>query len=143
MQADEQAARLALRRIYEEAERTLAALPGLYCQLSGRCCRFREAGHELFCTALEYREMAAQGGDRAGAPGETCPWLVDGRCSNRDGRALACRTYFCSDEALAAQVTERFHRQIRELHARLGLDYSYQPLRLHLNPDGRISSEEV
>ena len=34
-----------------------------------------------------------------------CPWLERGLCGNREGRALACRTYFCSDEAAAAEVT--------------------------------------
>ena len=95
-----EAARLALRAIYAEADREAAARDELVCELSGLCCRFREAGHELYLTRLEYEEMVARGGARSADP-DRCPWLENGLCANREGRALACRTYFCSDEASA------------------------------------------
>ena len=142
MEAYREAARVALGRIYEQVEADLADRPGLVCRLSGLCCRFEEAGHQLFLTSLEYAEMVARGGRRAG-PGVVCPWLDGWLCANREGRALACRTYFCSNEAEAAAVTERWHREIRRLHDRLGLPYGYRPLARHLNPDASISSEEV
>ena len=137
MQADEQAGVLALRRIYAAAEADLRAHPELFCELSGRCCRFEEAGHQLFLTALEYREMAARGGPppevKRRAAAAACPWLEDGLCANREGRALACRTYFCSDEALAAEITEKWHRAIRAIHDEHGLEYRYGPLHDHMN----------
>lgn len=133
--------RTALRRIYEEAARNLAARPELFCELSGRCCRFEEAGHQLFLTRLEFDEMVERGGARGG-DGSACPWLEGGLCANREGRALACRTYFCSDEAAAAAVTERWHRQIRILHEQMGLPYVYGPLEDFLNPEAANSSEE-
>jgi len=131
--ADEQEAVVGLRRIYEAAEADLRGHPELFCKLSGRCCRFEEAGHELFLTALEYREMAARGGVPAREAAAACPWLEDGLCANREGRALACRTYFCSDEAAAARVTERWHLEIRRLHDELGLPYVYRSLQKHVN----------
>ena len=142
MPPDEQAARIALKEIYAAAEAALAARPELFCELSGRCCRFDEAGHDLFLTRPEYDEMVARGGARSG-PGAVCPWLVDGLCANREGRAHACRTYFCSDEASAAEVTEQYHREIRRLHRDLGIPYAYRSLREHLNSPAPSSSEGV
>lgn len=128
--------------LYEKVADDLARRPGLFCERSGRCCRFAEAGHRLYLTRLELAEMIAHGGSRAGGA-EVCPWLEDGLCGIREGRALACRTYFCSDEAAAAEVTERWHGEIRRLHARHGLPYVYQSLEEHLNPKAPISSEEL
>ena len=130
-----------LRRIYAAADEEARADPRLRCELSGRCCRFREAGHELFVTRLEYEEMVRRGGPRlgprsggqaGGQAGEgTCPWLQGTLCGTREGRALACRTYFCSDEAAAAALTERWHAEIRALHDRHGIPYDYRRLRDH------------
>ena len=132
-----------LRRIYESAQREIDARPELVCELSGRCCRFREAGHELFLTALEYEEMVRSGNTPPARPDGACPWLKEGLCDNREGRALACRTYFCSDETAAAEVTESGHRRIRALHERYQLPYVYLSLEGHRNLDPRISSEEA
>jgi len=123
--------RRALRALYARVEADLAARPGLVCGRSGRCCRFKEAGHELFLTRVEFEELQARGGKRKGGT-DRCPWLEDGRCRNREGRALACRTYFCSDEALASEVTERWHREVRRLHDRFGEEYDYRSLADHL-----------
>ncbi len=123
-------ARVALDAIYEGVAADLAARPGLFCELSGRCCRFREAGHQLWLTRLEYEAMVERGGaGEGGGDGVAeCPWLGGGRCGNREGRALACRTYFCSDEAQANAVTESWHAEIRRLHERLAIPYDYRRL---------------
>jgi len=120
-----------LRRVYAEADAEAAADPRLRCELSGRCCRFREAGHVLFVTRLEYEEMVRRGGSGGQAVDGACPWLQGTLCGNREGRALACRTYFCSDEAAAAALTERLHARIREIHERHGIPYDYRPLHAH------------
>lgn len=119
-----------LRRIYAAADEEARADPALRCDLSGRCCRFRDAGHELFVTRLEFDEMERWGGAGAGEEG-ACPWLKGKLCGNREGRALACRTYFCSDEGAAAALTERWHAEIRRLHDRFGLPYDYRRLADH------------
>jgi len=129
-------AREGLRRIYARTEGAIALLPGLFCLRSGRCCRFREAGHELYLTRLEYDEMVARGGGARAADPNACPWLENGLCGNREGRALACRTYFCSDEERAAEVTEEGHRAIRRLHDELGIPYDYRSLTDHANSRG-------
>jgi len=135
--------RSGLLEIYRLAGEQIAASATLVCQLSGRCCRFREADHRLYLTALEYEEMVRLGGTPASRPDGACPWLAEGLCANREGRALACRTYFCSDENEAGEVTERGHQRIRALHEKYGLPYVYRSLEDHRNFDARISSEEV
>ncbi|MEM8884176.1 MAG: hypothetical protein AAGD14_08920 [Planctomycetota bacterium] len=132
-----------LRAIYTEAHEALTARPELFCEMSGLCCRFKEAGHRLYLSRIEYEEMVHHGGTPADRADGACPWLRDGLCANREGRALACRTYFCSDESSAAEVTERFHARIRELHGRYDLPYEYRSLEAHRNSDPRISSEEA
>ena len=127
-------ARLKLRALYERVAADLQARPGLFCARSGRCCRFVQAGHELFLTRLEFEEMGARGGIRS-ADAESCPWLEGGLCANREGRALACRTYFCSDEAQAGEVTEGWHGEIRRLHEEFGIPYDYRSLTDHMNSD--------
>jgi len=121
----------------------LAALAALYgrvdaeidarsprCELSGRCCDFPRSGHRLYATDLEADyALAARGGALPAAPSGLCPWYVEGRCRNRDGRPLGCRVYFCDpaweDEMPA--VYERFHAELRDLHERFALPYAYRP----------------
>jgi len=133
----------ALLEIYRLAGEEITARASLVCKLSGRCCRFRDAGHRLYLTALEYEEMVRRGGTPPDRADGACPWLTEGICDNREGRALACRTYFCSDEEEAGDVTERGHRRIQAVHEQYGVPYSYQSLEEHRNSDARISSEEV
>ena len=136
----------AIHAIYREAGEEIASRATLTCRLSGLCCRFREAGHRLYLTGPEYDEMVRHGGTPPERPDGACPWLIDGLCANREGRALACRTYFCSDEAESAEVTERGHARIRAVHERYGLPYEYRSLeehREHRNLDPRISSEDA
>ena len=124
----------ALRRIYASADEEARAHPALKCDLSGRCCRFREYGHDLYVTKLEYDEMVRRGG-AGGSEEAVCPWLQGTLCGNREGRALACRTYFCSDEDAAATLTERWHKAIRRLHERHGIPYVYRRLAEHRAPE--------
>jgi hypothetical protein len=130
-----------LRRIYAKADEEAKSDPRLRCELSGRCCRFREAGHVLFVTRLEYEEMVRWGGPGAGEEG-VCPWLQGTFCGNREGRALACRTYYCSDEAAAAALTERHHQEIKRLHERHGIPYDYRPLHEHRRAPGAPPASE-
>ena len=122
---------MTLQEIYAGVARDLALSPTLSCRMSGRCCRFQEADHQLFLTRIEYREMVARAGPRP-ARDDLCPWLEKGRCDNRDGRALSCRTYFCSDEPKAAEITEKWHAAIRRLHEETGEEYLYRSLGEHL-----------
>lgn len=115
-----------LEAVYADLERELAAL-GPRCELSGRCCRFREYGHQLWTTTLELEYLQAREPEPDRTPEGVCPYLVQGRCGVRDHRMLGCRIYFC-DPAYAdamGPLYERYHRRIKDLHARHGIPYRY------------------
>jgi len=104
------------------------------CEQSGRCCRFRSFGHDLFVTGLEVAytlsrldtpltdaqvtAARAEGG---------CPFQVDGLCGVHTIKPVACRTFFCDPTATEWQreLTERCLGMLRRLHDRHGLAYRY------------------
>ena len=122
---------LDLESVYAELEADLAAL-GPRCQLSGRCCRFREYGHQLWTTRLELEYLLTKEGppkaarSQAGSDG-VCPWLREGQCSVRDHRMLGCRIFFCDEayESSMGPLYEKHHARIRELHRRHNVPYDY------------------
>ncbi len=100
------------------------------CGLSGRCCDFPRSGQRLFATQPEAAyALQAAGGRAPPAPSGLCPWWADGRCANRSGRPLGCRIYFCDPawEPEMPRVYERYHAELKALHARHGLAYRYEP----------------
>lgn len=124
-----------LEEIYAELDRELAELRPL-CRSSGRCCRFKAFGHQLWTTSLELDYLVAHAGLPAPASGEegTCPYLKDGLCSVRDHRMLGCRIYFCDaayGEAMGP-LYEKYHARIKELHRRHGRQYRYGELLVSL-----------
>lgn len=125
-----------LEGIYAELDRELSALRPL-CQKSGRCCRFREFGHQLWTTRLELDYLIEHEGLPAGtAPASgTCPYLKDGLCGVRDHRMLGCRIYFCDAGYASAMgpLYEKYHGKIKEIHRRHGVSYEYSELVTALN----------
>ncbi len=115
-----------LEAIYADLAGELEKLSPV-CRRSGRCCRFKDFGHELWTTRLEVDYLA----DHAGPPPEGavgfCPYLKDGLCSVRDHRMLGCRIYFCDPAYASAMgpLYERYLRRIKDLHLRAGLPYQY------------------
>jgi Fe-S-cluster containining protein len=111
-----------LEDLYREVEEQVTGLSPR-CEMSGVCCRFEEAGHELFATGLEadYAVHRHPQGEEPEAPGR-CPYHVKGLCTAREGRPLGCRTYFCDDrtEEALLDVHEVFLRRIRSLAERAG-----------------------
>ena len=116
-----------LEALYRELAAELAALAPA-CVVSGRCCRFEEAGHELFATALEadYAAAAVPDAPPPEEPGR-CPYHVAGRCTNRSGRALGCRTYFCDARHGAAleALHQRFLTSLRAIEGETGYPAAY------------------
>ncbi len=117
----------ALAELYAEVDAHVAA-SGARCELSGLCCRFEEAGHELFATALEADFAAARHPDAPPpeSPGR-CPFHVGGRCTAREGRALGCRTYFCDErtEDALAEAHEGFLARLRRIERDHGYPAAY------------------
>jgi len=117
----------ALEVLYAELERFLERAAPV-CIGRGVCCRFEEAGHELFATGLEADYAAARAPEASSpeAPGR-CPYHVAGRCTARAGRPLGCRTYFCDPRTTAVleEAHEHFLGRLREIEAETGYPASY------------------
>lgn len=127
----------AMREFYQRLEREIAGLGGT-CHACGGCCRFDEAEHLLYASTLErdYLKTVSPPPPLPGAPalrelvasGLRCPYQVENRCEARDGRVLGCRLHFCADGEAVADRAERWHRQLAELHDRLGVTWGYSRL---------------
>jgi Fe-S-cluster containining protein len=117
-----------LEGIYADLDRELAVLRPL-CQRSGRCCKFKEFGHQLWTTQVELDYLVAREGLPAAGSGDggACPYLRDGLCGVRDHRMLGCRIYFCDAGYAGAMgpLYEKYHSRIKELHQRHDLPYEY------------------
>lgn len=116
-----------LEELYRELDALLAAVRPV-CIARGVCCRFEEAGHELFATALEadYAAHHHPSAPEPEAPGR-CPYHVGGKCTARVGRPLGCRTYFCDvpfEGALQA-THERLLAEVRRIEAETGYPRVY------------------
>jgi hypothetical protein len=125
-----------LRALYAELDAEVAAL-GPVCQLSGRCCRFKEYGHTLFVSTLEARLLLESAPEpcRPLDLGDTCPWQdARGHCTARDCRPLGCRVYYCdpSYEQFAYGLSETYVGRLKKLTDKHGLPWNYAPLHRHL-----------
>ena len=118
-----------LEAAYADLERELSVLRPK-CELSGRCCRFKDFDHQLWTTDLELDYLLARAGRPSPGPAGVCPWLKDGLCSVREHRMLGCRIFFCDpgykDEM--GPLYEKYHRRLKDIHARHGLPYAYGEL---------------
>src|SRR5262245_3450005 len=121
--------------IYAAADAAVAAA-GPRCDVSGRCCRFKEYGHTLFISNLE-AEVLLDAAPPYARPvsGDSCPFQVDNLCTVREPRPLGCRVYFCDPtyQETGNAITETYLRQLKELAAELGTDWRYAPLHVFLN----------
>ncbi len=117
----------ALEELYEEVDAFVERAQPV-CIQRGVCCRFEEAGHELFATALEADYAAAHAADAQAPEGEgRCPYHVGGKCTARDERALGCRTYFCdkNTEGVLAEAHEHFLARLRGIERETGYPAAY------------------
>jgi Fe-S-cluster containining protein len=132
-----------LAALYAQVDARIEALAPR-CELSGLCCRFEQAGHELFATALE-ADFAIEHGPALAqpeAPGR-CHYHQQGRCTNREGRALGCRTYFCDEDQ--TQALEDLHAgflgQVRALERELGYPAAYGRFPAQLEARGKTKPD--
>lgn len=116
--------------LYGELSREIAAAAPV-CDLSGRCCRFREYGHTLFISRPEAEVLLEEGlPDGATIDDGSCPFQIGGLCTARERRPLGCRIYFCdaSYAETSVQLSERYIARLKELHDDAAVPWEYRPL---------------
>ena len=136
--------------IYREADREVAAA-GPLCVASGRCCRFKEFGHDLFLSNLEADVLLADAPPFAGpVSADFCPFQKENLCTAREPRPLGCRIYFCDPnyQETANRISEDALRRLKELANAFAVDWRYAPLHTFLNaaqirPDTRPAEETL
>ena len=129
--------RQALHDLYAELDAEIRKR-GPVCELSGRCCRFREYGHTLFLSEPEAHVLVGEAppASRAIDDGATCPWQDPaGRCTAREARPLGCRIYYCDPSFAepATELSEVFIGKLKELVDKFDLPWNYAPLHRHLH----------
>ena len=118
--------------IYAEVDREVAAA-GPVCVASGRCCRFKEAGHVLYVSSLE-ADVLLDGAPPIAEVGPldtaTCPYQKNNLCTAREPRPLGCRVYYCDPtyQETANRITEKHLARLKDLADELGVDWRYAPL---------------
>jgi len=119
-----------LQVIYDELAADIAAAAPV-CEVSGRCCRFREYGHTLFLSRSEAEVLLSAGLPPGAVVDDAgCPFQIGGLCTARERRPLGCRVYFC-DPQYAGQgevLSERYIRRLKDLHTATGTPWEYRPL---------------
>jgi hypothetical protein len=136
-----------LRELYADLDAEVTLL-GPVCQLSGRCCRFKEFGHTLFVSTAEVRLLvgSAPPPRRPLDDGETCPWQDDrGHCTARESRPLGCRVYYCdpSYEGFAYDLSERYIGRLKTLTSEHGLPWDYAPLHRHVEAAQALGTQAI
>jgi hypothetical protein len=114
-------ARASLASLYADLDRELGEA-GASCRACGSCCRLSEWGHELRVTPLELALLVERHGLRPPAGPGVCPYLEDGRCTAREGRALGCRAFHCGLPAVTVEdAAARAFAALGALHVSLGV----------------------
>ncbi len=101
------------------------------CELSGRCCRFKDYGHTLFLSRPEAELLLEQGLPESAVVDEAgCPFQINGLCTARDRRPLGCRIYFCDPNyaGVGEELSERHIGRLKQLHDETGTPWEYRPL---------------
>ena len=84
------------------------------CMRCGACCHFEKFGHRLYATRLEALYLVSLcGAPAAGVGARVCGYQQGSDCTAREGRTLACRTFYC-DRAGVFELL-RVSEPIREL----------------------------
>jgi Fe-S-cluster containining protein len=121
--------------LYEELARDIAAAAPV-CDLSGRCCRFREYGHTLFLSRPE-AELLLQEGLPAGSVinDASCPFQINGLCTARERRPLGCRIYYCDPRYAdtGTELSEEYIGRLKQMHEAAEQDWEYRPFLHFLN----------
>lgn len=127
--------RQAVLKLYEEVDAEVSAA-GPVCIASGRCCRFKEFGHDLFLSHLEADVLLADAPpyDPASVTPDFCPFQQGNLCTARGPRPLGCRVYYCDPtyQDTAQHITEKYLHRLKQLAEQTGAGWRYAPLHVFL-----------
>ena len=122
--------RQGLLALYDDVASEIAnAAP--VCDLSGRCCRFREYGHTLFISRTEAELLLEQGLPANSTVSEDgCPFQIQGLCTAREKRPLGCRIYYCDPKyvGVGERISEEAIGKLKSLHESTATPWEYRPL---------------
>ncbi len=120
--------------LWRELERECGASAD--CSRCGKCCVFPEAGHVLYAERIEalFAVAAGAGADRSLLSRGLCPYFQGGACSNRAGRPLGCRAYFCAREGeeRRREICESYLARLRAIALEGEVAIDYRPFLAHL-----------
>jgi len=133
-------------KLYDDVQAEIATSAPV-CDLSGRCCRFKEYGHTLFISRTE-AELLLEQGIPAGSTIDDagCPFQINQLCTARERRPLGCRVYYCDPNyaGVGEAITERSLTELKRLHVAADVAWEYRPLHHFLREfDDLSDSSEV
>lgn len=126
--------RAGLLKIYEALAEEIAQRAPI-CDLSGRCCRFKEYGHRLYISRTEAELLLEDGLPPDAAVNEAgCPFQQGLLCTARERRPFGCRVYFCDPKytGQAEELSEKYLGQLKQLHRETGTPWEYADLYVFL-----------
>ena len=134
MATDDPRLRAGLLQIYADLAEDIAQRAPV-CDLSGRCCRFKEFGHRLYLSRPEAGLLLEDGlppGAQVDDAG--CPFQIGQLCTARERRPFGCRVYFCdpSYAGQAEELTEKYLVQLKDLHRETETAWDYAELSVFL-----------
>ena len=109
------------------------------CDISGRCCRFKDYGHKLFLTRVEAdilfrKELPTEHNvpekTSREAVNQACPYQHNGLCTARENRPTGCRIFFCDPayDEKCCEITEAAILQLKKLHEKYHKPWDYNEL---------------
>jgi hypothetical protein len=117
-----------LSTIYRDLDADLGRLEAA-CSGCGDCCHLGAYGHELWLTNLELAALVAATGARAPVVPGVCPYLEDGHCAARNGRALSCRIFHCDlERSDQERLHEAYLTRVTRLAEETGVSLAYGEL---------------
>ena len=105
----------ALANLYRDLDAELESL-GAQCDACGRCCRFKEWGHQLWIFNVELMRLLSGKPLPNKFEKDVCPYQEGNKCMARKGRSLGCRLFFCKlDSAVVEDIGVRYIQYIQKL----------------------------
>lgn len=99
------------------------------CTGCGMCCDFEKAEHRLYISSLEFLYLTHKYKKKTSQT-DTCPYLIDSKCSVRDRRMIGCRSYFRlhteKDRLYAESLYEIYLKKLKVLYATEKINWEYR-----------------